>query len=719
MAVNYKKVWKGFKIVAKALSESDSLGDMEVLTTDNKLHYHNGTTSSPIVTETHSASLINKELVDTSVTFVDSVDPTIQVKIDAAGTAGTSTTLQSSQTVDRTLILPNVNGTLATTAQVDQKVTGPASATGRAIARFDGTTGKLIQNSLVEISDTGIIVPTVFDADLRVQGNFTGKVNIGGFAGVNTTGRESNPFTNADPDTASNTELSPAKHFRIGDDVVGPLDTITPYLGSNISIINGMEITLHKVGVNPLIINNMSGTPPELQIKTGSSLPITFRPGDSLHLVYNGTDQHWQVVGSQFKNSTNSVDNTLVRFDGTSGHIIQESNVVLNDAEEMSGLTKLKVDNVITDGNSVFTNSGNLELSAGFQIVLNTDTVIQKSIAYQVTIDSTTTGANATLPVPATKHIQLTNVGLTSIDMIGSSGEAQEIILQNMLTTPITINNNTGATPYLRVLTGTGGAIKLAPQASLYLVYDFNNWRVVGGTGGSATITKLAGETIAVNDLVYTSTGTGADSGRFAGYVYKVDPTNDARIETIGFAANSAILGGTVDIIVGGIIDSLSGLSINTRYFADPTTPGAITNVEPSVGGQYIIPVGVSVGTSELLISQVPDIQQVNDYDFTIANNQVAAANVTGLVFTGRSFHIDYAIYRQTDTALSGVAQSGQLRGVYNTQSSTWLMSDDYSGQNAGVNFSVTSGGQIQYTSTNIAGANYIGQLSYNVRKQF
>ena len=36
-------------------------------------------------------------------------------------------------------------------------VVGPASATDNAIARFDGTTGKLLQNSIVTVSDTGVI----------------------------------------------------------------------------------------------------------------------------------------------------------------------------------------------------------------------------------------------------------------------------------------------------------------------------------------------------------------------------------------------------------------------------------------------------------------------------------------------------------------------------------------------------------------------------------
>jgi hypothetical protein len=36
-------------------------------------------------------------------------------------------------------------------------VVGPASATDNALARYDGTTGKLIQNSVVTVSDTGVI----------------------------------------------------------------------------------------------------------------------------------------------------------------------------------------------------------------------------------------------------------------------------------------------------------------------------------------------------------------------------------------------------------------------------------------------------------------------------------------------------------------------------------------------------------------------------------
>ena len=49
--------------------------------------------------------------------------------------------------------LDGVTSTLQT--QLTEKVVGPASATDNAIARFDGTTGKLIQNSSVVLDDSG------------------------------------------------------------------------------------------------------------------------------------------------------------------------------------------------------------------------------------------------------------------------------------------------------------------------------------------------------------------------------------------------------------------------------------------------------------------------------------------------------------------------------------------------------------------------------------
>lgn len=56
--------------------------------------------------------------------------------------------------------------------QLDSKVTGPASATDNAIARYDTTTGKLIQNSAASVSDAGLLTT----ASVRLGA--TGTTNI-------------------------------------------------------------------------------------------------------------------------------------------------------------------------------------------------------------------------------------------------------------------------------------------------------------------------------------------------------------------------------------------------------------------------------------------------------------------------------------------------------------------------------------------------------------
>lgn len=119
----------------------------------------------------------------------------------------------------------------------------------------------------------------------------------------------------------------------------------------------------------------------------------------------------------------------------------------------------------------------------------------------------------------------------------------------------------------------------------------------------------------------------------------------------------------------------------------------------------------------------IPSSIIVNQTSFSILNNQSSPANITGLVFDPtlfRGVELKYSIYRQTDTALSAKAQMGQLRFVYNTQAASWLMSEDFAGQNAGVEFSIDDvTGQITYVSSDITGTNYTGTLKYSLIKTF
>lgn len=271
--------------------------------------------------------------------------------------------------------------------------------------------------------------------------------------------------------------------------------------------------------------------------------------------------------------------------------------------------------------------------------------------------------------------------------------------------------------------TASNGQIVFATdEKKMYQVVDGQ----LVSIGGAGIVKLTAGENISINDLVYISTGTGNDSGRTAGRVYKVDASNDDRVEVLGFAPKAITSGVVGEIQTSGSLPGFSSLTAGRIYYASASTPGAITLTPPSTNGQWVVAVGLSISATEVVINPVSSASAIyvvdGDTSFTIANNQSAAANVTGLLIDGsstRSFVLDYSIYRQTATALSGVAQIGQLRGVYNTQSATWFMSDDYSGQNAGVTFAILSSGQIRYTSSNISGTSYVGTLKYAIRKTF
>lgn len=62
MALNIRRILEGLRLVPKSSTTIDSQGEMEVLSSDGKIRYHNGTTASPMVTEAHSATLTNKTI---------------------------------------------------------------------------------------------------------------------------------------------------------------------------------------------------------------------------------------------------------------------------------------------------------------------------------------------------------------------------------------------------------------------------------------------------------------------------------------------------------------------------------------------------------------------------------------------------------------------------------------------------------------------------------
>lgn len=92
----------------------------------------------------------------------------------------------------------------------------------------------------------------------------------------------------------------------------------------------------------------------------------------------------------------------------------------------------------------------------------------------------------------------------------------------------------------------------------------------------------------------------------------------------------------------------------------------------------------------------------INETSFSAANNQVSAANVTGLAFangTVRSFRADVSVFID---ATANLYEKFTLEGIQ--RDSDWSMEVSSVGDASNVTFTITAAGQVQYTSGNEAG---------------
>lgn len=128
--------------------------------------------------------------------------------------------------------------------------------------------------------------------------------------------------------------------------------------------------------------------------------------------------------------------------------------------------------------------------------------------------------------------------------------------------------------------------------------------------------------------------------------------------------------------------------------------------------GEEVTDWAVAVSNQLNSISGASDIPNTT---FTLANNQSAAASINGFAFSTtfvRAFQAEYFIERDTDSTTK-VTESGILYGNYNSEDGSWDLNQEAVGD-AGITFSITGAGQVQYVSTNIAGSSYTGQIKFS-----
>lgn len=121
-------------------------------------------------------------------------------------------------------------------------------------------------------------------------------------------------------------------------------------------------------------------------------------------------------------------------------------------------------------------------------------------------------------------------------------------------------------------------------------------------------------------------------------------------------------------------------------------------------------------GTNTQLATAISTGVTSSNDEIVLANN-VSNTNVTGYSFDGLLFQaveVEYSLYRKTATPLE-VSAFGKLQLLWKPVLATWELIDPTEvGDDCGVTWNIQQTGnvaQLRYTSTNLAGASYVGEM--------
>ena len=225
---------------------------------------------------------------------------------------------------------------------------------------------------------------------------------------------------------------------------------------------------------------------------------------------------------------------------------------------------------------------------------------------------------------------------------------------------------------------------------------------------GTITGSNLSGSSSGSNsgDQTITLTGdvTGSGTGSFSTTL-----SNAAVIAEVltGFSSGAGTVTATDSILTGiekaignaAAAQSTANAALPSSSFTDTAITGQVLTGYTSGAGTVAATDTILQAINKLngndagkLIASAGDI---NETQFTAADNQATPANVTGLAFangTVRSFEVLLSIVRGSTYA------QYRLNGIQ--RGSDWAMTQSDVGDVTGLTFTITSAGQIQYTST-------------------
>jgi hypothetical protein len=406
-----------------------------------------------------------------------------------------------------------------------------------------------------------------------------------------------------------------------------------------------------------------------------SSAPSSPENGDTyydttlnkLRTYENGA---WQDVISSSSGDVvgpaSSTDNALVRYDGTSGKLIQNSSASLSDVGELTLSGSGQNSHLLI--NKTITTSGSSGIGQGIQVnleqtsngtgeflvgiasstTLSTNNMDQSTAVYANAINnalnsSELNGVLVDVRNNSTRTVSnLHGINVVPAGNLGTITNYAAIYVSNVATGTVSGYNDA-----LRINAGRayfGGNLNLnIATASTFAYFDSNKnlvsktgtettalldtftnslkglvpasgggttnflradgtWVAPTGLATSITAEFTAGENLSLGDAIYISVGA-ADGGRTAGRAYKLDITNDNRMEFVGLVQANATSGNPVTVQVSGRLSGLSGLVTGEPVYGSSSVVGGRQTSAPNTAGHWVVQLGIAASSTDIIIN--------------------------------------------------------------------------------------------------------------------
>ena len=309
-----------------------------------------------------------KILKNSAITISDTADLAgVKTLAMTGSTSGVIVVQPAAITTAQTLTLPGTVGTAGTflnasngtgTLAWANAVTNAGASTDNALARFDATTGQIIQDSLVTVSDTADLAGV---KTLAMSGSVAGVLTVQPAASTNT-------HTLTMPDTvgAQGTYLKASNAsgtltWATAGDLAGPssatANAITRFDSTTGKLVKNSALTISDVaglaGVKTLAMSgSASGTLTVQPAATTVDYTLTMPAGVGVSGTYlkasDGAGTLTWAPGGDLVGPNSATANAITRFDTTTGKLVKNSAVTISDTADIAGATTLAMTGAAT-----------------------------------------------------------------------------------------------------------------------------------------------------------------------------------------------------------------------------------------------------------------------------------------------------------------------------------------------------------------------------------